>query len=87
MIEVPKRKWINALQKFRKMQKWNWGKLVDSFRKDKKAQLKEMNKTIQYLKMEIESIFNTLTKIFLEIKSLGIWIGTIEVKFIHRVKK
>lgn len=38
------------------------GKLIHSLRKDKKTQLKEKNKTVQYLKMEIESIFNIQTK-------------------------
>ena len=49
--------------------------------------MKETNKTIQEMKMEIDTIKKAQTKGILEIKKLGIWTGTAEANFTNRIQK
>jgi hypothetical protein len=49
-------------------------------------QVKEMNKTVHYLKMEIEETKNTQTEVLLEMENLGKRTGTTDISTNNRIQ-
>jgi len=62
-------------------------KIKKSLKKFRKTQCKEMNKTIQDLKMERELINKTQTVGILEMKNLGTGTASTEASFMSRIQK